>query len=168
MINFGGADRPDTPFLVRAIVAGGKAADEEVIAAAMSLREVRRRVEAGEEGVGEKWHGWARKNIPLCETKLYQLQAIAYAKDPHAELERQRRLGRERSKRCRGPRETSESSPERYKLKKWADDAAREDLIKVWQYAERLQRLRERPLCVATPSAKRADAVTSNDRGRHQ
>lgn len=83
-----------------AVVAGkiachAKKSDEHVIAAAMLIREARRRIEAGEAG-DVTWYEWAPKNIDLAQSRLRDLQQIADAEDPEKELERLRRLTRKR------------------------------------------------------------------------
>jgi len=87
--------------LARDIERHAEQADECVIAATMLLREARVRVEAGEAG-DIKWYAWAEKNIKLSQSRLRDLLRIAEADDPRKELERQRRLLRERVEKHRG------------------------------------------------------------------
>lgn len=98
--------------------------DEHAIAAAILVREARRRVEAGEVGP-VKWFEWARTNIKLSPSRIYGLQKIAKANDPAAALERLRRLTRERVKRHRDNTAKAEREGEetRRKLIAWANKA---------------------------------------------
>lgn len=84
--------------LVAHIVERANEGDEQLIALAKIVRELKQRVEAGEAGAGIKWMEWALKNIKLKSTRLYELNAIANADDPKKELDDLRRANRERQK----------------------------------------------------------------------
>jgi hypothetical protein len=118
-------DLPDSndplDVVARKIVAHANKADENVISAAMLVREARRRVEAGEAG-DVKWYGWAPKNIKLSVSRLRELQRIAAADDPAAELERQRKLTQKRVEEHRERKATERQAqdPERSRLIAWA------------------------------------------------
>jgi hypothetical protein len=116
--------------LVRQIEIRATKTDRHFIAAAISLRELRQRIESGEAGVGVKWLEWARQNIGLESSRLYVLDAVGRAKDPHAELERQRKLERERRKKSRVAQATREKAmePDRKELIAWAKTASIEDV----------------------------------------
>ena len=75
-------------------------ADESTIEAALLVREARERVDGGELGK-TTWYAWAPKNIELSMSRLRELQRIAKAKDPKAELERIRKQNNERQARHR-------------------------------------------------------------------
>lgn len=107
-----------------------KKSDEHVIAAAILVAEARRRVEAGEAG-NIKWYTWARKNIDLSPSRLYELQCIAEADDPRKELERIRKLTRERVKEHR----------ERKAAEKRALEEERQELI-AWAKKEPIEKVR--------------------------
>ena len=77
------------------IAVHARKADDQVISAAMLLKEARQRVEAGEAGE-ITWYEWASKNIELSLSRLRELQRIASAEDPRRELERQRKLTQKR------------------------------------------------------------------------
>ncbi len=65
-------------------------ADEQTIATAMLLRELRKQIE--DDKAGEvKWYPWAEKHIKLKKTQLRVLLRIAEANDPRAELVRIRK-----------------------------------------------------------------------------
>ena len=111
--------------------------DEHVIAAAMLVREARRRVEDGEVGP-IKWYAWGPKNIKLSSSRLYELQCIAEADDPVKELERLRKLTRERVKKHRDKNasknkeaEKSSLESERKQLIAWAKTAPIEEVQRV-------------------------------------
>lgn len=117
--------REPLDIVAQKIATHAKKADDYVIAAAMLLREARERVEAGEAGE-VTWYAWARKNIPLQESRLRDLKRIAEAKDPRKELERQRRLGRERAERHREQKKVAkqpELEEDRLQLVAWAERA---------------------------------------------
>ncbi len=104
--------------VARKIKEHAEKSDEYVIEAANLVAEARRRVKAGEAG-NIKWYTWARENIDLSYSRLYELQCIAEADDPRKELERIRKLTRERVKEHR----------ERKAAEKRALEEERQDLI---------------------------------------
>ena len=110
--------------VARKIEEHAKKSDEHVIAAAMLVREARHRIEKGEAGP-VTWFEWAPANIHLSKSRLYELQRIAEADNPEAELERLRRLMRERAKRCREKKAEAvhEIDEERRTLIAWAKNA---------------------------------------------
>ena len=65
--------------------------DNRTIEAAFLVRQLRSRIEAGEAGP-VTWCQWAPKHINLCRSRLRELQRIAEADDPRAELARVRKL----------------------------------------------------------------------------
>ena len=79
------------------IVENVNKADDHVIEAAMLVREARKRVNEGKAGQLVTWSEWATKHIDLGESRLRELQRIADADDPKAELERIRAGNRERA-----------------------------------------------------------------------
>lgn len=114
------------------IAAHAKKADEQVIKAALLMREARRRVEAGEAG-DVTWYAWGRKNIDLSETRLRELQRIADADDPAAEIERLRKMIRKRVEehRARKAAEAQSLDEERKELITWAKKAPIERVRRV-------------------------------------
>ena len=74
--------------------------DNHIIAAATLLGEARRRVEDGEAGQ-IKWSEWVYTNIKLSKSRLYELNHIAEADNPEAELKRLRKQTSERVRRHR-------------------------------------------------------------------
>jgi len=118
-------------------------ADEKTLEAAKLVGEARKRVEAGDAG-DVTWETWARENIKLCDSRLRELQRIAEAEDPRKELERQRKMTRERVERHRekkksaalrngGARitEIAELEEDRQSLIKWAREAPIERVAEV-------------------------------------
>lgn len=107
--------------VARKIETLARKADDQVIAAALLVREARRRVEAGEAG-DIKWYGWAPKNINLSVSRLRELQRIAEADDPAAEIERQRKLTQKRVENYRERQAATKEAldPERRRLIAWA------------------------------------------------
>ncbi len=118
--------------VAKKIVAHAKKSDEHVISAALLMREARRRVDAGEAG-DIKWYVWAPKNINLSLSRLYELQCIAAADDPAAEIERLRLLIRERGKKCREKKAAEKRALEedRRDLIAWAKKAPIEKVRRV-------------------------------------
>lgn len=114
------------------IEAHAKKSDECVIAAAMLVAEARRRIEAGEAG-DITWSAWARKNIKLSESRLYELQFIAEADDPAKELARQRELTQKRVEKHREKKAAKkrELEVERRDLIAWARKAPIEDVKQI-------------------------------------
>ena len=94
--------------LIAEICEGAKKGDEDLLARAKLVVELRERVEAGEAGNGLKWHQWAREKFGKKATWLNELHAIGNAKDPKAALahyrlnncERQKRYNERRSERA--------------------------------------------------------------------
>lgn len=118
--------------LAQKIEAHSTKSDNHVIAAAMLVRDVRRRIDAGEAG-DITWHEWGPKNINLSPSRLYELQCIADADDPAAEIERIRCLIRERVKKHREKRaaEMRSLEQERRDLIAWARKASIEEIRRV-------------------------------------
>ncbi len=129
--------------LAERIVSYANEADEKTLEAAKLIREARKRVEAGEAD-DPNWYSWAAKNINLSQSRLRELQRIAEAEDSRKELERQRKMTRERVERHRekkksaalrngGARitETAELEEDRQSLIKWAREAPIERVAEV-------------------------------------
>lgn len=112
--------------LIRDIESRAEKSDEHVIAAALSMRALRLRIEAGEVGVDVKWPEWAPKNIRLKRSRLFVLDAVGRAVNPHVELARQRELERERSRKKRSRERALE--PDRKELIAWAKSAPIEEV----------------------------------------
>ena len=118
--------------VARQIEAHAKKSDESLISAAMLVREARRRIDDGEAG-GITWEDWAAKNINLSPSRLRELQRIAQAVDPAAELERQRGATRRRvaAHRAKKAAKNRELEPERRELIAWAKTVNREKVRQV-------------------------------------
>lgn len=116
--------------VARKIKEHAEKSDDLVIAAAKLVAEARQRVEAGEAG-DIKWYAWAPKKINLSLSRLYELQCIAEADDPRKELERIRKLTRERVKEHR----------EKKAAKKRALEEERQELI-AWAKKEPIEKVR--------------------------
>lgn len=118
--------------VARKIKEHAKKSDEHMIAAAMLVREARRRIEAGEAGM-ITWYEWGLKYIKLSTSRLYELQSIAEADNPEAELERLRRQTRERVKQHRKKKAEAgrQSEQERRKLIAWAKKAPLDEVRRV-------------------------------------
>ena len=86
--------------VARRIEEHAKNSDQHMIDAVMLMREARRRIEDGEAGE-IAWSKWARANINLSKSRLYELNHISEADDPEAELKRLREQTYERVKRHR-------------------------------------------------------------------
>ncbi len=125
-------------------------ADEKTLEAAKLIREARKRVEAGDAGDVTR-ETWARENIKLCDSRLRELQRIAEAEDPQKELERQRKMTRERVERHREKKksaalrnggaslkETVEIEEDRKSLIAWAKSAPLNHVTDVLSYARRV------------------------------
>ena len=97
--------------LAAEIVKHADQADDHIIEAAMLVRQARERVKAGEAGE-VTWAAWARQRINLGESRIRELQRIAYATDPRAELERIRAMNRERAAKFREESKSRASSPD--------------------------------------------------------
>jgi hypothetical protein len=83
------------------IVEHANKADDHTIEAAFLIRKARKLVDEGKAGQLVTWSEWATKHIDLGESRLRELQRIADADDPKAELERIRAGNRERAAKCR-------------------------------------------------------------------
>lgn len=147
--------------LVREIETAANTADGHVIAAAARLRELRRRIEAGEAGSGVKWTEWAPKNIKLSSSRISELIAIADAKDPNNELERLRKLNRERVKKAREKKARAKQmrEAERAALINWAKDAPIADVRKYWHQIQHAIEAQQQRLISRAASAKLKDAA---------
>jgi len=100
--------------LVRKIETTATTSDEHVIDLAMLLRELRRRVDAGEIGDVE-WYVWANENIKLRKTRLRALLRIA------EEAVRQREINARRQANYRAKHSRlSDLAPECREIIKWA------------------------------------------------
>jgi len=116
----------DTPAAEPLDVVAGKIkqhaakADEHVIAAALLMRGLRDRIEAGEAG-DVTWAAWARRNIGLSDTRLRELHRIAEAEDPAKELRRLREQTQKRVAACRERKAAAgwRQDPERVELIEW-------------------------------------------------
>ena len=80
--------------LAHKIVKCATAADEQTIEAAKMIRAARARIENGEAGENS-WSDWVHDNSELSGSRLRELQRIADAKDPNAELEEIREKNRD-------------------------------------------------------------------------
>ena len=80
-------------------------ADQLLIETAMLIKEARRKVEAD----GNVWSAWANENIKLKESRVRELQRVADADDPYAELERIRAATRDRVARHRAAQKAAEA-----------------------------------------------------------
>jgi hypothetical protein len=100
-----------------------------IVAGALLVRELCRRIDAGMMGDNVKWYGWAREHIKASKSWLYQLHAIAGADDMAAASEEYRRHNRERQKRWRDKRRKAaeeakrSADPERARLIRFAKNA---------------------------------------------
>jgi hypothetical protein len=132
--------------LAREIETEAKKADDHVIAAAMRLAELKRRIEAGEAGQGVKWCQWAQApNLNLSWSRIFELMAIAVAKDPRVELERLRKQTRERVKNFREKQAEAKQmrEPDRAALVRWAKTAAIADVTRHWGHIKRALEARQ-------------------------
>ena len=119
------------PVLVKNIEARANKSVDHIITAAMLVRELRRRVEAGEVG-DVKWYAWARQNINLGLSRLCELQSIAKAKDPRKELRRLRDLALKRTQKFRAKEiQQCDSEPERAAVIQWAREAHIDDVRRI-------------------------------------
>ncbi len=136
-------ERETLEILAEKITRYATEAEEKTLEAAKLVGEARKRVEAGEAG-DTSWYSWAPKNIKLSMSRLRELQGIAKAEDPRAELKRLRKLTQLRVERHRekkksaslrngGTRitETAELEKDRQKLIKWAWEAPIERVAEV-------------------------------------
>ncbi len=119
------------PVLVKNIEARANKSVDHIIAAAMLVQELRRRVEAGEAG-DVKWYAWARQNINLGLSRLRELQRIAEAEDPKKELRRLRDLGLERAQKFRAKEILQcDLESERTAVIQWAREAHIDDVRRI-------------------------------------
>lgn len=132
--------------LAERIVRCANEADERTLEAARLVREARERIKAGEFG-NLKWTQWAKDNIKLSATRLRELQRIAEAPDPAAELARLREMAR---KRVEKHREKKGSAPLRNGGAAVREDVAPEpdrdrliDRLITWAREAPLQRVAE-------------------------
>jgi len=136
--------------LAERIARYAREADDRTLLAALLVREARARVDDGEAGA-VTWYEWAPQNINLSESRLRELQRIAEAPDPHAELARLRekvrkRVEKHREKKRSAPlrnggaavREEVAPEPERDRLIAWARDAALQRVAEVLAYIDRV------------------------------
>jgi len=82
------------------IVLHANQADENLITAALLIHDAKARVENGEAGE-ISWAGWAQANIKLSDSRRRELEQIARAKDPNAEIRRLRDANNKRQKKHR-------------------------------------------------------------------
>jgi hypothetical protein len=118
--------------LVQEIEMQSYTGDEQLIALAMLVREVKQRIEAGEAGRGVKWIEWANVNFHMKKTKLYELNHIANAKNPKHALDDYRLKQRERQK-ARQQR-AIEKDPERVEVIKLIRSMHIEKVRKIRKY----------------------------------
>ena len=123
--------------VARKIEEHAEKSDEHVIAAVMLVAEARQRVVSGEAG-DITWYEWGRKNIRLSDSRLCELQRIAEADDPVKELERLRKLTRDRVQKHRAKKaaektaaEKSSLESERKQLIDWAKTAPIDEVRRV-------------------------------------
>ena len=133
--------------MARQIEVQANESDQHMIAAAMLVREARRRVEAGEAG-DVTWHEWAPQNIKLSLSRLRDLQAIAATDDPAKELDRQRKLTRKRVEKHRKRKRAQawKQDRERRDLIAWAKEAPIEQVRRLLKQAGRLPSAASSPL----------------------
>ena len=143
-------ERETLEILAEKITRYANEADEKTLEAAKLIREARKRVEAGDAG-DVTWETWAGENIKLCDSRLRELQRIAEAEDPPKELERQRKMTRERVERHREKKksaalrnggesitETVEMEEDRQSLIAWARAAPLDQVTEVLSYVRQI------------------------------
>lgn len=140
--------------LAERIARYAREADDRTLLAALLVREARARVDDGEAGA-VTWYEWAPQNINLSESRLRELQRIAEAPDPAAELKRLREQARKRVENHRAKqrsaplrngdeavREKVEPEPERTRLIDrlitWARKAPPQRISDVLAYIDRV------------------------------
>ena len=118
--------------LAREIEEHAQKSDDHVIQAAKLLRKARKLFENADP-ISDSWEKWARANIDLSQSRLRDLQRIADADNPEAELERQRRLTRERVQKHRAKQTAQAKTLEkdRRDLIEWAKTAPIESITRV-------------------------------------
>jgi|GEM_PF-6059884 len=118
------ADEEPLSVIADKIARHANRSEQHLISAAMLIREARRRVEAGEAG-DVRWCEWAPKNIDLSMSRLRELQRIAAAADPAAEIDRLRQLTQKRVEKHRQKKAAERNSLEedRESLIAWAKTA---------------------------------------------
>jgi hypothetical protein len=109
--------------LISEITKKAENADDQTIRSAFLMRELRKRVEGGKLGPEVKWYEWALKNLDMRVSRLKELQRIAKAKEPRAELERLRNLATERVKRYVANAEISPEMQMRARVARFAKKA---------------------------------------------
>jgi hypothetical protein len=122
--------------LVSEIVRHASSDDDQTIANALRLTELRRLIIGGAAGHNTKWMEWAVNNIGLSPSRLYELLSIADAKDPKAKLEQIRRLNREKQKRYLGGRASTD--PERRAVIKLIKVIELDSVRKIRKYVDSL------------------------------
>ncbi len=125
--------------------------DDQVITAAMKIRELRQRIESGEVGK-VNWYVWALKHIKLKKTRLRELVSIAESPDPRKELQRLRNLALERKDRYRTRHATERDlDPARQAIIAWAKKATLAEVEEIYR------RIRERTNGVIAPAVERLE-----------
>ena len=137
------------------IVKCATAADQKTIEAAKMIRAARARVENGEAGE-ITWSEWASKNIKLSGSRLRELQRIADADDPNAELKQIRKKNKARQARHREKNKsaplpnggstakmTTQMEHDRKRLIEWARKAPLDHVGKVLTFIDELSLLDE-------------------------
>lgn len=109
-----------------------KSGDARLLATARLVRELKLRIENGEAGEGVKWTVWGEQRFGRSKTWLYDLNAIARAKDPRAAIKAIHRKNAERQKR-RNDR-LVERNPERAAVVKLVRKIDIEHVRKVRKY----------------------------------
>ncbi len=106
--------------------------DTRLLATAKLVRELKRRIEAGEAGEGVKWTVWGEQRFGRKKTWLHNLNAIASAKDPRAAIRAYHRKNAEKQKRHND--QLIERNPERAAVVKLVRKIDIEHVRKVRKY----------------------------------
>jgi len=109
-----------------------KSGDARLLATAKLVRELKLRIEGGEAGEGVKWTVWGEQRFGRKKTWLYDLNAIACAKDPKAAVKAYHLRNSEKQKR-RNDR-LIERNPERAAVVKLVRKIDVEHVRKVRKY----------------------------------